>query len=372
MAVLDFLYYAFAVVASIQVIYYLFLYGRFAFAKPKKCHTKNLTPISVIVYAKNEVEQLKSFLPAILAQNYPNYEVVLINDVSYDDTFKIMEDFAEKHKNIKLVNVKDNEAFWGNKKYALTLGIKAATHENLLFTEANSKPVSNNWITEISCQINNGKTIIVGYGAYTKVKNSILNKLIRFETLVKAIQYMSFAKSGIPHTAVGTNLAYTKKQFFDAKGFMSHMDIKKVDHALFINQNATKKNTATAFTKDSFTTTTLAKNTFKDWVLQNRKNTYITKHFKYIHKILLALIYGSSLLFWVLATLLICLQFNWQIVSAIIAVKLVVQYTVYGISAKKLNELDVLFFLPFFEIFLILFQFVIFITNTSSKPKHWK
>ncbi len=371
MTVLDFLYYAFAVVVSVQVICYLFIYGRFAFAKPKKGNTQNIQPVSVIVYAKNEAEMLKSFLPTILSQNYPNYEVVLINDVSYDNTFEIMEDFAEKHSNIKLVNVKNNEAFWGNKKYALTLGIKAATNQNLLFIEASSKPITSNWIKELNSQISGSKTIVIGYGAYTKVKNSILNKLIRFENLVKAIQYMSFAKSGIPFTGVGTNLAYTKKQFFDANGFMSHMNIKKVDHALFINQTATKKNTSVVFSKDSFTTTQ-AKNTFKDWVLQNRQDTFISKHYKFIHKTLLSLIYCSSLLFWVLGTLLISLSFNWQIVSAIIAVKLVVQYIVYGTSAKKLNELDLLFFVPFFEIFLILFQFVIFITNTSSKPKHWK
>lgn len=86
-------------------------------------------PVSVIICAKNEAKNLKTFLPLIITQNYSNFEIVLINDASHDETLQVMEGFSLQHSNIKIVSVKNTEAFWGNKKYALTLGIKASTND---------------------------------------------------------------------------------------------------------------------------------------------------------------------------------------------------------------------------------------------------
>lgn len=370
MLILDFVCYAFAGVVFIQVVCHIFIFGKFAFIKPIKQIAKTLD-VSVIICAKNESNNLKAFLPAILSQSYSNFEVVLINDASSDNTLEVMEAFAENHKNIKIVDVKSNEAFWGNKKYALTLGIKAATNEHLLFIDADCKPVSRSWISEMCSQFSNEKTIVIGYGGYSKIKNSFLNKLIRFETLLTAIQYFSFAKCGMPYMGVGRNLAYTKKQFFDANGFMGHIKIKSGDDDLFINQVSTKKNTAVRYSKNSFTISK-PKTTFKAWITQKRRHISTAKHYKALHKYLLAIIYATTLLFWVLATFLLASQYNWPIVLALIVLRLTVLYTIYGVSAKKLRESDLIIFIPFLEFFLITFQLTIFISNLISKPNHWK
>src|SRR5690606_27642093 len=131
MGFLDVLFYTFTVVVFIQVIFYLVFFGKFAFLKPIE-KKRNSIAISDIVCAKNEAENLKHFLPSILSQDYPNFEIILINDASYDDTLEVMKAFSENHPNIKIVDVKNTEAFWGNKKYALTLGIKASKHDYLL------------------------------------------------------------------------------------------------------------------------------------------------------------------------------------------------------------------------------------------------
>ena len=125
MTFLDFVFYMFILVVCIQVIFNLFFFGKFAFLKTST-KTPNNFGVSVIICAKNEAENLQKFLPSVVSQDYPNFEIVLINDASKDKTLKVMESFASKHSNIKLVNVKNVEAFWGNKKYALTLGIKVA------------------------------------------------------------------------------------------------------------------------------------------------------------------------------------------------------------------------------------------------------
>lgn len=370
MGFLDIVFYGFVAVVIIQVIFYVFFFSKFAFAKKQKVSQKNI-PVSVIICAKNEAENLKAFLPSVIAQDYPDFEIVLINDASKDDTLEVMEHFSKAHSNIKIVNVKSIEAFWGNKKYALTLGIKAAKNDYLLFTDADCKPVSKQWIKKMSSHFSNKKSIVLGYGAYAKINKSFLNKLIRFETLVTAINYFSFAKLGMPYMGVGRNLAYTRKEFFNANGFINHIKIRSGDDDLFVNQMATVRNTALCYTSGSFTKST-PKKTFDAWFKQKRRHVSTAKHYKLKHKVLLALLYASNLLFWILSILLLTTLYKWKIVLALFLTRIILQYTVMGLSSKKLKELDLIFFIPFLEIFLIVMQLTIFINNLVSKPNHWK
>ena len=370
MLFLDVLFYSFILVVCIQVIIYVFVYGKFSFLKPHKATSKNLD-VSVIVCAKNEAENLKRFLPSILNQSYPNFQVVLVNDASSDNTLDVMQEFAKINSKIKIVDVKEIEAFWGNKKYALTLGIKAAKYNYLLFTDADCKPVSKYWIKEMTALFSSEKSIVLGYGAHSKVKNSFLNKLIRFETLITAIRYFAFAKLGMPYMGVGRNLAYKKKTFFDTNGFMSHMKIKSGDDDLFVNEAATEDNTAICINKNSFTTST-TKSSFKSWFTQKRRHVSTAKYYKTNHKILLASVYAIQLFFWVLVIPLLIIGYQWQYVIIFMGLRLSFQYFIVGAASKKLKNKDLIVFIPFLEIFLITVQLAIFINNLISKPVHWK
>jgi glycosyltransferase involved in cell wall biosynthesis len=370
MIILDILFYIFIIVVCIQVIFNLFLFSNFSFSKENKTNS-NQVPVSIIICAKNEADNLKEFLPSIICQHYPTFEIVLINDASNDDTLEVMESFSARYKNIRIVNVKNVEAFWGNKKYALTLGIKVAKYEYLLFTDADCRPVSEHWINEMSSQFNETKTIVLGYGAYNKIKKSILNKLIRYETLLTAMYYFSFAKIGLPYMGVGRNLAYKKSEFFNNNGFMSHIKIRSGDDDLFINQIATAQNTSICATKNSFTQS-LPKTNFKEWLNQKRRHISTAKHYKVKHKILLSLLYITQLLFWVLASILFVFSFKWHIVLALFSSKLLIDYIILGFSAKKLNETDTILLLPFLQLFLLFIQLTIFISNLFLKPSHWK
>lgn len=370
MSVLSVLFYCFIAFAVIQITYYILFLSYFSVDNSKTKKAKNI-PVSVIICAKNEAENLQENLPEIINQNYNNFEIILVNDASSDNTLDVMKAFKEQHNNITIVDVKPIEQFWGNKKYALTLGIKAANNDFLLFTDADCKPVSKFWIGLMSGQFSNTKSLVLGFGGYEKVKHSFLNKLIRFETLITAIQYFTYAKLGIPYMGVGRNLAYRKELFFNNSGFMSHMIIKSGDDDLFVNQVANSKNTAICFSKDSFTLSK-PKTTFNGWLRQKRRHISTAKHYKFGHKFLLGLFYFSQILFWVLAIILLSWLMQWQIVVALLICRLILQYIAIGLSAKKLDTADITFFIPIFEIFLIIFQFVIFSANLISKPNHWK
>lgn len=360
----------FIAVVVIQFIYYIVFFGKFSFAKPQVSTPKRV-PISVIVCAKNEEENVKNFIPLLAQQNYPDYEIVLIDDASSDDTLELFEAFEKQYSKVKLVKVENNEAFWGNKKFALTLGIKAAKNEYLLFTDADCYPVSTEWIKEMSSQFTIEKTIVLGYGAYEKVKNSFLNKIIRFETMLTATQYFSWAKLGKPYMGVGRNMAYKREEFFKVRGFMDHMKIRSGDDDLFINQAANSKNTTICYSAESFTFTK-PKTTFKEWFAQKRRHIATSEHYKVFDRAQLSLFYISQLLFILIPIVLLAFQYQWIVVLSIIGFRYIFAWTTMGFAAGKLKEKDVMYWFPIIEVIIIFTQLNIFFSNMFSKPVQWK
>ncbi|KAF2519401.1 glycosyltransferase [Flavobacterium salilacus subsp. salilacus] len=364
------IFYVFVGVSIVQLVYYLAIFGKFAFAKSKPATPKKI-PISVIVCAKNEAEKVKQFVPLLAAQNYPDFEIVLIDDASADDTLDIFEEFEKQYSNVKLVKVENNEAFWGNKKYALTLGIKAASKEYLLFTDADCYPATTDWITQMSSHFTLNKTIVLGYGGYEKVKNSFLNKIIRFDTMLMATQYFAWAKLGKPYTGEGRNLAYKREEFFKVNGFIDHMNIRTGEDALFINQAATPKNTTVCYSPESFTYCE-AKKTFKDWFAQKRRHDYTTAFFSTSDKLQLRVYTITQVLFFILAILLLSLQYDWRFTVPVIALRYLASWVTIGYSAAKLKEKDVIYWFPIIEIIITFTKINVFFTNMFSKPVHWK
>ncbi len=276
------LLFVFITLVCIQIAYYLSFLFSFAIKKAETALKKNI-PISVIICAKNEADNLKKNLPFILNQEYSNFEVVLVNDSSSDKTLKVMKAFATQHDNIRVVDVKSNERFWGNKKYALSLGIKVSKHDFLVFTDADCIPISKQWLSHISSNFSNEKSIVLGYSAYSKREFSFLNKLIRFETLMTALQYFSYTNLKMPYMGVGRNLAYKKELFFNNSGFNNHMKLKSGDDDLFINEVANHGNTSICFSTDSFTISE-PKTSYKAWILQKRRHISTANFYKLKHK----------------------------------------------------------------------------------------
>lgn len=363
------LFVLFLVISLLNILFYIG-YFSFAAAKPKQQKSTNI-PVSVIICAKNEAENLKQFIPSILNQDYPDFEVILINDASSDETLEVIEKFMLQDPRVKLVNVENNEAFWGKKKYALTLGIKKAKNPYLLFTDADCAPESNLWIQQMAAGFEEEKSIILGYGGYFKNKKSLLNKLVRFETLFTAIQYFSYAKWGIPYMGVGRNLAYTSQEFYKQNGFATHLHVRSGDDDLFVNQAATSENTATHFEREAITRS-VPDQKYSSWIQQKRRHISTARLYKSKHQFLLGIFYFTQFAFWVLLFALLIFQIYWQIALIILAVRLLLQFVVFWKSAKKLNELDLIWLFPVLELFLISVQFGIFSLNVFSKPTNWK
>jgi glycosyltransferase involved in cell wall biosynthesis len=359
----------FLFVVVIQLFFYVFLFGKFSFTKIEKIKQYHF-PISVILAARNEAKNLKENLPSILNQKYTSFEVIIINDASTDESHTILEIFQSHYKHLKVITLEHTNSYSGNKKNAISKGIAAASNNQLLFTDADCRPVSENWITEMTSALSAKKEIVLGYGGYQKINNSFLNKLIRYETLLTAIQYFSYAKIGIPYMGVGRNLAYKKELFQKNSGFENHKHIKSGDDDLLINQISTQTNTQICFTKESFTISK-PKTSFTSWIQQKRRHFTTATHYKPMHRFLLVLFFLSQFLFWCLAIILLISSFKWQLVTILIAIRLILHYIVIQKSATKLDEKDIVFFAPFLDFLLVFMQIGLFIINAIYKPKHW-
>ncbi len=365
----EILYIAFVLTVITQLLYYFVIFGQFTFFEKNKKNISKLLPISILICAKNEAQNLRQNLPFICCQEHANFEIILVNDHSTDETLEVMNSIKTEFNKvaITIINLTNSKS---NKKNALTTGIERAKNNYLLLTDADCKPNSINWINEMSANFNNQKTIVLGYGAYQKIEKSWLNKLIRFETLLTAIQYFSYAKIGLPYMGVGRNIAYTKDNFNKTKGFSSHKNIKSGDDDLFVNEIATNKNTAICYSENSFTISKSHTN-FKKWLQQKRRHISTATHYKSTHKVLLGLFYVSQFLFWFLAIVLLTIGFNTNTILLLILIRIGFQYIIFGLTAKKLDEKDLILSIPFLELFLIVIQMSIFIQNLISKPKHW-
>jgi glycosyltransferase involved in cell wall biosynthesis len=269
----------FAGIVVLQIAYYTIFLSFYA-SKPVKGHPgEGKLGISVIVCARNESDNLKTHIPLLLEQDHQNFELVLVNDGSTDDSLEVMEEFAAVSNLVRVVDVKRVESFWGNKKYALTLGIKASVKPYLVFTDADCKPGSRLWLRYLEAGFSKEKEIVLAYGAYRPIKKSFLNLLIRFETVLTALQYFSFANAGMPYMGVGRNLAYKKEVFFGNGGFMNHIKILSGDDDLFINNVATKENTTIVDHPDSHTISQ-PKIHFSNWFQQKRRHVTTSSHYK--------------------------------------------------------------------------------------------
>ncbi|WP_439130336.1 glycosyltransferase [Polaribacter sp.] len=364
--ILAVVFYTFIACTAIQFIYYI-SFSSSLFHQKKIKQTVEQVPVSVIIFAKDCAKALEKNLPFILAQNYSKFEVVLINNASTDNTLEVIEKFKAENHNIKVLDVENNEAFWGNKKYPLTLGIKAAKHEHLLFTSPHTEPVSEFWIAEMSKQFRGKKSITLGYTKYKK-RNSLSNFFIRFHNLITALQCFSFAKFGSPFMAFGDNFAYQRKTFFKVKGFINHIKLKYGENDLFLKDAAHKKNVAFTITKDSFVEKNPPKS-FNDWFQQQRKRNVLKKHYKLKHRFLISFFTVTKSFFYLFGILLFFF-YPWQVVLPITLIYFFVQFVVIGIAASRLKEPYLIFVLPFLEIGLLLIQISIFSANLISKPNH--
>lgn len=366
----------------IQMCYFWGLFSRLAFFKKKKydCNNNNFEPVSVIVCAKDAYEYLIDLVPRILSQDYPDFELVIVNDCSTDETTDYLKELSDKRPDVNIVSLTQSLNFFHGKKFPLSMGIKSAKHDLLLLTDADCLPENDQWIKGMVSAYSRNTEVVLGYGPYF-TRKGLLNKLIRFDTLYTAIQYFSMALAKMPYMGVGRNLSYRRELFYKNKGFTSHYTIPSGDDDIFISQVANKNNTR-IFIDPSCRVESEPKHTFSGWIHQKRRHYSTANMYKRSTNMILGTLLSSRLFYYAAAATLLCLSpafysnTGFPVYYVTVGVFMLLHYIsmdwVYIKSAKQLGEKKLyLFFTPLYDIFFTIFTTLLGLRNTISKPKAW-
>ena len=365
----EIVFYLFAAATAIQVFYHVWFFSRIAFYKQKQKTKTQQHPVSVIICARDEDENLARNLPGVLVQTYQStYEVVAVNDNSVDDTKYILQELKKTFKSLNVIELTHEAKLISGKKYPLSIGIRESRHEVLLLTDADCVPASEFWIQKMQDAYDDNTEIVLGYGAYQK-RPGLLNKLIRFETFHTALQYLSYALAGIPYMGVGRNLSYKKGLFIRNKGFSSINHIPSGDDDLFINKVATKKNTAVIIDPEAVTRS-LPKKTWREWRKQKARHYTTAKFYKTRHKILLGFYVTAQFLFYPLLVATI-IFYSWLFAVGLLALKLIVQGVVFYKSMKKMEERDLWPWFVLLDIWMFFYYIVFAPALWRKSRRNW-
>lgn len=244
--------------------------------------TEGCPGVSVIVCARNEEENLQNYLQTLLAQDYPKFEVIVVNDGSEDKTQEVLERYALVSSNLYVTFVPRDAHVISTKKLALTIGAKAAHYDYLLLTDADCRPESRQWIREMvngfAPRKGHETEIVLGYGAYFE-EDTLLNSLLNYDTLFNGMQYLGMAAAGHPYMGVGRNLAYRRSTFFEHSGFRGLLAERAGDDDLFVNKIATRHNTSIVCSRESLTWS-VPKHTWQEWIHQKRRHLSVSPNYK--------------------------------------------------------------------------------------------
>ncbi len=288
-----------------QLALWIGLFGRLAFPRTSRRHCiakAVLPPASVLICARNEAENIARHLPKVLEQEYPDFEVIVVDDDSSDGTLDVLHRLQEQYPHLRALHLSPKAT--PGKKAAQEMAIRAARHEVLVFTDADCCPASCQWLQQMVATLEStvpGRRveITLGYGPYASAP-SWLNRWARFETLYTAMQYLSLASAGMPYMGVGRNLAWRKPLFARAGGFEAHSRLASGDDDLFINAVATAQNTEICLTPSAFVYST-APLSWAAWIRQKRRHLSTGSFYRRKHQVVLAALAGSQALHLLLA-----------------------------------------------------------------------
>jgi len=349
----------------IQLLFYWLFFARFAFHKHKMQKKETIPAVSVVICTRNESGYIQQFLPCILTQDYPNYEVVLVNDNSTDDSENILREMQQYHQHLQIVTVSTQFRQENDRKLALAVGIKSAKNDLVLVTGADCLPRSSSWITEMVNCSSEKQPMVLGYCS-NKEKKGFLNLLISFDTVYTAMCYFSFALVGRPYMGMGKNILLSKKLFLGDSNYLSSYKTSSVNNALPISNMAKQKNTSISYNYNSQTGSVFRYESFSHWRNEKRKNAQSYKYYKFINRFCLRLYGVTGFLFYV--SFIACLlsttdTFILGILAALFCLRMLSQWVIFAKSCNKLKEKKLLGYIPLFDVF---FTFLMPLTRGIS------
>jgi glycosyltransferase involved in cell wall biosynthesis len=350
-------------------LFYLTLLIKFIFSGKQKNKEPNLPSISIIVTSRNYLEQLQELLPKLLSQDYPDFEIVVVDDCSTDGTDWLLAELKISHGNLKTTKIIQETDF--PNALAITIGVRASSKEWLVYLSPLCRITDSQWLKNYAQRLEPDKEVSIGYMHFNEATGSYKSWL-RFENFTSYLLSGAGQACNVAMPVFEFNLAYRRETFLNLRGFAAVLDSPFSENELFINKIGTRKNTVVhnnKLTPVAFTGET-------EWIdliefkkkqlMLRRKFSAGQRIFRTLNLIsrlaltasLISLLIVSPLQFWVLGT--------WGFL-------LIFEMTWIAVATNRIGEKNFLpmllvykAFLPFINIYFVIVQLF-----TGQKRK-WK
>lgn len=353
----------------VLLLYYLFFWKKLADYKSVNPKNENFPFASVVICAKNERENLERFLPIILNQEYPEFEVIVVDDNSSDGTGSLLNALSQKYKHLRQFKFTDEKKSFG-KKQVLEFGINQTKSDYLVLTDADCSPNSNLWLKGMMNGFEGGKELVLGVSLYDK-EDAKINSIIQLDTAFIATNYLSFGLRGFPYMSVGRNVAYKKLLFERTGGFKSHYDIPSGDDDLFINEIGRDIEVGIV-TSPKHQTTSVPKQNFKSFFFQKVRHVSAGLKYNKLNLLLLTVFYSFTVLWYLIVPFGLFMSKSIYLILTMIVLKKLIMYSLIKRIFSKIgvcgNDAMILI-ADFISVFI--HNIAVIVTLTKSKAGKW-
>ncbi|MDR1023827.1 MAG: glycosyltransferase [Prevotellaceae bacterium] len=356
------IYGIFLLCTLIQLHYYLVQHRKVACFSPQADQMRSTQqPVSVVICAKNEQHNLEKNLPLFLKQDYPQFEVVVVNNCSTDDSEMLLYNLRQHHSNLQITSIEEGQKFMHDKKLAITVGIKAARYETIVFTEPDCAPDNDKWLSAMQQAFGDTGEVVISYCRSKRCKG-IFGKIMRCDSVFSALFSLRAAIKGVPYRSSSKNMGISQELFFRNKGFAHYNSYPQSEETIFLCRNANRHNTRVTLAHDAILSSS-QQLTFGQWFQQ--KCTYASlldmgkRGKKHIHVEM-----ASRVLFYLCAATLVSIaalqqeHFLLAAAAPLLLFRFTAQVAIFIKATGKLQERGLVIWLLLYDIFSPMFAFM--------------
>ncbi|MBR4739143.1 MAG: glycosyltransferase [Bacteroidales bacterium] len=373
---------ALAAVMLAAMIYLCVYYGLYHFRvglwhlKTERSRVKGenepTPPVSVVLTARNDAAWLKENLVYLLEQDYPDFEVVVVDYLSNDDTEFVLKLLKDYYPHLKVVPFKEDVNLFQGKKYPLSIGIKSAKNDILMLADPDCTPKNLLWLRGmVRGFMKEGTQVVLGYCGVKRTK-TLLGCLQQYDALAYGAQYLGSALLGHPYTGSGRNLSYRRSFFFRQGAFIRHYDVADGSDDLFVYQNADRKNTSICIDSDACLMAEPRKH-FYQWHDDRRHRVATRNRHRLSDRLCESLPGWMNILFYAAAVLLVLRgMLPWIAVLAALLIKWAWQIFSFSRLTKRFEGGHVHFAAPLFEIYFAIANTILILLPLPNNRKFKK
>lgn len=324
---------------------------------------EELPGVSIVIAVKNGGDRLIRNLVAFLSQDYPSFEVIIVDDHSEPGEKQKLEDAVASHPIISLYHADQAPG----KKQALNMAIEKSKYELILCTDADCIPAGPEWIKSMA-EGSTAQELVLGYSPYIRA-SGLLNLAVRFETVMTGIQYLSWAMKGRAYMGVGRNILYPRSLFLEANPYQGHESIPFGDDDLWV-QRASGLTTVNVSFEKSGHVYSEPPTSWSQWIRQKHRHLSAGHHYSKASWWQPG-IYGMALiLHWLLLPLFLPIAFD-SLMFTLLVIGLAVRWDTYRRWTRHLGDRDTAWWYPLLDIGYAFYLAGMGIFTAVVKKKTW-